>query len=200
MPTAAWLLVAWALALGINFVPAFMPPTWAVLATFHVARPGIPLLALTVGGAAMSAVGRLVLALVSRRAGRAPPDGDRENAEALSDFLARHGRWSLVIAFAYCLGPFPSNPLFIAAGMGKMRLPTLGVVFFASRAIADTAWVWLAARASRSLGETFEGIFTSWQPLVLQLLALVAVVLIFRLPWARWLGHGRRRFSKTHRP
>jgi membrane protein DedA with SNARE-associated domain len=196
LPPIVFLLAAWALALGINFVPAFMPPTWAVLATFHVARPAIPLLALTVGGAAMSAVGRLILALLSRKAGHALPDTDQANAEALGDFLARHSNWSLVIAFGYCLGPFPSNPLFIAAGMGRMRLPTLGLVFFCSRAIADTVWVWAAARASRSLADTFGGIFTSWQPLVLQVVALVAVVLVFRLPWARWLGHGRRRFSR----
>jgi hypothetical protein len=34
---APWLLV-WLLAAAINVVPAFMPPTWALLAYFHIGR------------------------------------------------------------------------------------------------------------------------------------------------------------------
>jgi hypothetical protein len=36
MSTLVALLAAWAVAFAINLVPAFMPPTWSVLALFHV--------------------------------------------------------------------------------------------------------------------------------------------------------------------
>src|SRR5262245_3671064 len=89
MPT---LLAAWGIALLINVVPAFMPPTWSVLAVIHgTSHP--PLLLLTVGGAAASAVGRTMLALASGKLGRFLPKTDRGNAEALRESCNRHRRW-----------------------------------------------------------------------------------------------------------
>lgn len=181
------LLLAWAIALVINVVPAFMPPTWSVLAIFHVVS-NPPLLLLTVGGAAASALGRTVLALGSRRFSRVLPATDRKNAEALGEFVNRHRRWREPIFFFYCLAPLPSNPLFIAAGVGKIPLLGVTLAFFASRAIADTFWVWTAGQVSRNVGGLFVHQLTDWKAIVLQVLGLVTVVLLFRLPWAKWLG------------
>jgi len=135
--------IAWATAFLINLVPAFMPPTWAVLAVFHITSD-VPLLPLTIGGAAASAGGRYLLALGTRQLDQFLPDGDRRNAEALGGFLCRHSRWSVVIVFLGCLGPLPSNALFIACGLGRVRLSPIVVAFFLSRAIADSLWVWSA--------------------------------------------------------
>ena len=62
------LAVALAVVFAANVVPAFMPPTWAILTTF-VVRLGLPLPALVLGGAVAAAAGRTVLALASRRFG-----------------------------------------------------------------------------------------------------------------------------------
>lgn len=181
------LLFAWGIALVINLVPAFMPPTWSVLAIFHVlSRP--PLLLLTAGGAAASALGRVGLALLSRRFRDLLPESDRRNAEALSGFVNRHHRWREAIVFGYCLGPFPSNAIFIAAGVGRMPLLPVTVAFFLSRAIADTLWVWAAGKVSANVGGLFVTQVTDWKAIAVQVAALVVVVLFFRLPWAKWLG------------
>jgi membrane protein YqaA with SNARE-associated domain len=181
------MLAAWAIALVINVVPAFMPPTWSVLAVFHI-MAGPPLLSLTVGGAAASAVGRVGLALLCRRFGDKLPETDRTNARALGQFVNRHRRWREAIVFFYCLGPLPSNPLFIAAGIGRVPLLPVTIAFFVARAIADTFWVWSAGKVSDDLGDVFLKNVTSWQAAAIQLAALALVVLIFRLPWAKWLG------------
>lgn len=186
--TALLLLAAWSIVFVVNIAPAFMPPTWAVLATFHIARPELPLLPLTIGGAAMSSLGRSRLALLSRAGGRFLPERDRQNAEALGALFQRHQRLGLVVLFGYCLGPLPSNALFIAAGLGRVRLTVVTATFFVSRAIADTFWVWGAGRASGSLTKTFEEYLTSWQAIVLQLATIAAVIVIIRLPWTRWLA------------
>ncbi len=178
---------AWLIVFLVNLAPAFMPPTWAVLATFHIATPELPLLPLTIGGAAMSAAGRTQLARLSRRAGRVLPETDRRNAEALGELFARHQRLGLVLLFGYCLGPLPSNALFMAAGLGRIRLRALALTFFVSRAIADTFWVWGAGRASHSLTTTFEQYVASWQAVLLQVVALALVIVVIRLPWTRWL-------------
>lgn len=181
------LLAAWAVVFVINIVPVFMPSSWTVMAAFKILG-GLPLLPLTIGGAAMSALGRVVLALLSRRFGRRLPETDRKNAEALGAFIERHPRWRILIVFGYCLGPFPSNPLFIAAGVSRLRLLPVAVTFFISRAIADTFWVWTAGKVAGGVQGTFRDQVTSWQAIALQLGSLALLVLVFRLPWAKWLG------------
>jgi membrane protein DedA with SNARE-associated domain len=191
MPALLALLLCWAIVLVINVVPAFMPPSWAVMAVFRLAGD-LPLLPLTIGGALMSALGRAALALLSRRAGGKLPDKDRENAEALGQFIGRHRRWRFLIVFGYCLGPLPSNPVFIAAGVGEVPLLGVTIAFFLSRAIADTFWVWTAGKISEGLGDVFLQQVTSWKSIAVQVVTLILLVLVFRLPWARWLGLRRR--------
>jgi membrane protein YqaA with SNARE-associated domain len=181
------LLIAWGIALVINVVPAFMLPTWSVLAIIHVTSDQ-PLLLLTVGGAAASACGRILLALGSRGLGGHLPKKDRENAEALGELCNRHRRWREAIFFGYCLAPLPSNPLFIAAGVGRVALLPVVLAFFAARAIADTFWVWTAGKISEGAGSLFKEQLTSWKAIVVQIAALLVVVMLFRLPWVRWLG------------
>lgn len=191
MSVLAGMLLAWLVAFVINIVPAFMPPTWSVLAAFHIVG-SLPLLPLTIGGAFVSALGRMILAKLSAHGKRFLGKTDRANAEALGEFVNRHRRWRDAIFFLYCLGPFPSNPLFIAAGVGRIPLIPVTISFFISRAIADTFWVWTAKNVSRNAGTLFTKQLTSWQSIVLQVVALLSVVLVFRLPWARWLGIGTR--------
>ncbi len=180
-------LAAWVIALAINVVPAFMPPTWAMLAVFH-ASTDVPLLVLTVGGAFFSAVGRVVLAVGAQLLRGVLPESDVQNATALGEFVNRHRAWRFAIVFLYCLGPFPSNPIFIAAGIGRIPLLPVTAAFFLSRVIADTFWVWTASAVSRNASGLFVDSFTSSGSIALQGAALCAVVLFLRLPWARWFG------------
>lgn len=186
----AW-LATMAIVFFVNLMPAFVPPTWAVLAVVH-ASTDIPLLVLTVPGPAASAAGRVVLAWESRSLRRFVPPSDRANADALADWVNAHPRWRFVSVFLYCLGPFPSNPLFIAAGIGRIPLPGVVLAFYLSRVIADTFWVWTAGVAVRNIASLFVDALTSWQGLTVQVLALLLVVVVLRLPWARWIGGARR--------
>jgi uncharacterized membrane protein YdjX (TVP38/TMEM64 family) len=189
MDTLLTLGLAWVVSLILNLAPAFMPPTWAVLAVFKVTR-GLPLLPLTIGGAAASAAGRVGLALLSQKLGAHLPASDRRNAEAIGAFIRNHGHWSAVIVFLGCLGPLPSNAIFIAAGLGRISLRPVVIAFFLSRAVADTFWVMAAGRVSQSAQGLFREQITSWPAIALQVGALFLVVGALRLPWARWLGAG----------
>ncbi len=202
------LLLAWAIVAAINVAPAFMPASWAVLALFRI-RADPPLLPLTLGGALASTLGRLLLAVGSRRLAAYLPDRDRRNAEALGAFVNRNRARRELLVFLYCLGPFPSNPLFIAAGLGRIPLRPVALAFFLSRAVADTFWVWTADTVSTGLGDVFLRTFKSWYSLTAQIAALLAVVLVLRLPWARWLrvsdtafaqGNGERVTSSQSDP
>ncbi len=66
MSTLAQLGVALAVIFAVNLLPAFGPPTWAVLVFFSLDFD-LPAVPLVLGGALAAAAGRLVLANGARR-------------------------------------------------------------------------------------------------------------------------------------
>src|SRR5260370_444289 len=60
------LLLVVAVVFGVNLLPVFGPPTWALLVFFRFRYPEIPAPALIVAGAVAAASGRLLLALAPR--------------------------------------------------------------------------------------------------------------------------------------
>lgn len=190
MTTFLWLLVAWVTAFAISIVPAFMPPMWAVLTAFRVGT-GVPLVPLAVGGAVGGALGRFVLAELTRWMAPRLPERSRRNAEALGAWFDRHSRRrrgaAVAYAAAYTAGPFPSNALFIAAGAGRIPAAPLALGYGLAHLVTDLLWVWVGATAAGSARELLSGTFTNWWSLALQLAGVAVILAVFRLPWARWL-------------
>jgi membrane protein DedA with SNARE-associated domain len=150
-------------------------------------REHLPLLPLTVGGAVASAAGRVALARLANLAGDRLPDKDRKNALALATFMDKHPRWQDAIVVAYSLGPLPSNSLFIAAGLGRLRLRRVVLWFCVCRAISNTIWVSTVSVATRSMGDIFRNALTSPRSIATQIVSAVLVIAVVRLPWATWL-------------
>ena len=91
-----WLLI-WLLTVGLNVVPAFMPPTWALLAYFRV-QYDLDVWALALVGAFSATTGRAVLALASQAAGeRIVPTRWRANIRALVTTIRSRPAFSLPI-------------------------------------------------------------------------------------------------------
>ena len=106
-----------------------MPPTWAVLAYFHLYHQ-LPTLPLAIVGALGSTTGRGLLALGSRAFGaRFLPESWRVNIETLVEMLQSQPTLAFSSLALFTLGPFPSNQLFIAAGIAKAPLPPILLVF-----------------------------------------------------------------------
>jgi hypothetical protein len=189
---AAGLVLGWLAAFLISIVPALMPPMWAVLAAFVVGLD-VPLLPLGIGAGVTAAAGRLVLARISRELTPILSETDQRNAEALGEWFGRRGARKWFFVALYCLGPFPSNVLFIAAGAGRIRALPVAGIYAATRAVSDTFWAWVAVSTARGARDILEGSVAGWRGIALQLVSAAAVVLLFRLPWARWLGIDPRR-------
>ncbi|TAK63498.1 MAG: hypothetical protein EPO22_06545 [Dehalococcoidia bacterium] len=183
---------AMALAFAINLAPAFMPSTWMVMAFFYI-RFDLPLLVLTLGSAVASALGRMVLAWESHAFSRRFMPGQRQDLDELGAFLDEHRQVIGPAVFLYALSPLPTNNLFIAAGMTGVSMTAVVAGFVASRMIANTFWVWTTHKAFDSLGSLFTDAMTGPIGITLEIAGLVAVVLTFRLPWARWLRRATRR-------
>jgi len=184
--TVLLICAACALAFAINLVPAFMPATWMVLAFFYI-RFDLPLLLLVLGGTLASAAGRTLLARGSTLFKRRFMIREQSDLDDLGAFLDRHRRYAGLAVFGYSLSPLPTNNLFIAAGMVEIRLGWVVGGFIAARLFANTFLVWTTHAAFESLGGVFEGALSGPLALALEAMSVISIVLLYRLPWARWL-------------
>ncbi|HVL25188.1 MAG TPA: hypothetical protein VM450_13955, partial [Thermomicrobiales bacterium] len=164
-----WLVVA-VVVIVLNVVPAFMPPTWAVLAYFHV-QSDYPVIPLALLGTACAMAGRALLALLSRRYGtRLVPKRWQANIASLVDAIGEHKLASLSALGVFALGPVPSEQLFIAVGIAKARLLPVLAVFGAGRLLAYTFWVSAADTAATSLEDVLTPRFGGGVALAAQVL------------------------------
>ncbi len=184
----AFLGLAYAAVFLINLVPAFMPPTWLVLA-FFIVHFGLPLLPLALGGAVAASAGRLCLALASRRWGRGVlTESQRASLTALGGWIEQRARWAAPLAvLIYSFGPVPSNQLFMAAGLTGMRLKPIVAAFLAGRMLSYPFWAGLAYVVADTWEKLFLDKWGNPVTLALEALTLMGLVLFTRVPWSRVL-------------
>ena len=188
MSVAATLLLAWGVVFLVNLVPAFMPPTWSILAFFLI-QFDLPLLPLALGGAVAATLGRLALALGARWLGpRVLPEDTLRNLTDLGAFLRTRQRWVGPAVLLYSFGPIPSNQLFMAAGLARVDLRVVGGAFFVGRVVSYTLFSHAADKAVDSLADVFAQSVTSPPMLLLELASLAILVAIAKIPWGRLLG------------
>lgn len=161
--------------LAVNLIPAFGPPTWALLVYFRL-RWSLDIIALVALGALAAGSGRLLLGLLSRRLGERLPAARRKHLEEVGRRASR-GRTKGAMALGlFALSPLPSAQLFEAAGVLKLALVPLTAAFFLGRVISYSAYL-LGANATQGtrIGDVLTQSFTSpW--LVAAELALITVL------------------------
>ena len=190
-----YLLVA-ALVFAINLLPAFGPPTSAVLVavTLNFDLEPAPLI---VCGAVAAASGRLVLATVSRRLRPRLSEERRANLAAAEALLLGNRAKAAAGLGLFALSPVPSGQLFVAAGLLEVRLIPLTVAFFCGRIVSYTIYVVGASAVEDSVGDAFAESLTSPIGIVIQLLALAGLVALLRVDWVSLLA--RRERSRVNR-
>jgi membrane protein YqaA with SNARE-associated domain len=180
-----WLLVA-PVTILVNAIPVFAPPTWVVMAYFHVAR-GLLVWPLAAVGAVTAAAGRGLLALGIRAGGeRVVPATWRANTRALAAVIRARKMWSLPTLALFLLSPVPSG-LFIAAGIGRAPLRPILACFAVGRFVSFVIWVSAADAAVASLRELLAPKLGAGMATTAQLAGLVVLIVVMRIDWARHL-------------
>jgi membrane protein YqaA with SNARE-associated domain len=183
-------LVLAGVVFGVNMLPAFGPPTWAVLVFFRL-QSSLAAVPLVLIGALAAAAGRLILAFGSGRL-RPRLSAERvEHLEAARDALAGNRKRAAAGLGLFALSPVPSAQLFVAAGLVGAPLVPLTAAFFAGRLVSYSIYVAGASAAKHSLGSIVQDSFTSPLGIALQVLMLVGLVALLRVDWSRILT-GRR--------
>ncbi|HWN72873.1 MAG TPA: hypothetical protein VNN15_03580 [Solirubrobacterales bacterium] len=174
-------LAQFAVALGvifaINLLPAFGPPTWAVLVFFSLDFD-LPAVPLVLGGALAAASGRFLLANGARRLRPRFSAARRERLDRAEAALSADRRRTAAGLGLFALSPVPSGQLFVAAGLMTVPLLPLTAAFFAGRLVSYSIYVSAASLADRSLGGIVTDALTSPLGMGLQLAMLVALAVL----------------------
>jgi membrane protein YqaA with SNARE-associated domain len=185
----SFLLLA-AVVFAVNLLPAFGPPTWAVLVFFRL-QSSLPAVPLVLIGALAAASGRLVLATVSRRLRHHLSKQRVEHLEAARDAILGGRKRAVAGLGLFALSPLPSAQLFVAAGLVAAPLVPLTAAFFTGRLVSYSIYVGAASAAKHSLGSILRDSFTSPAGIAVQVVMLVGLVALLRVDWARILTRGR---------
>jgi hypothetical protein len=177
------LLIAIGVVFGINLLPAFGPPTWAVLVYFRFRYSDVPAPVLIVAGAVSSAAGRTLLALAFRVLGRWLPAKRTENLEVLGRALGQ-SRGGLLSSFVFfAVAPVPSAQMFEAVGLARVRLVPIVGAFFAGRLVSYSIYVGVASAAHKPLANIFRKGFASPEAIATQVIAVAVLVAIVLIDW-----------------
>jgi uncharacterized membrane protein YdjX (TVP38/TMEM64 family) len=177
MSELAQYLLAIAVVFAVNLLPAFGPPTWAVLVFFSLDFD-LPKVPLVLGGALAAALGRFVLANGARRVRPRLSEGRRASLDRAQAAVSRDRPRAIGGLALFALSPVPSGQLFVAAGLMTVRLLPLTIAFFAGRLVSYSIYVSAATIAERSLGGVALDALTSPLGLALQIAMLVALAIL----------------------
>lgn len=182
------LLTLFAIVFGVNLLPAFGPPTWAILVLYVLNTDIHPGLLIPVAATA-AASGRLLLALGFRLLGNRLPKKYRDNLAAARAALEKNRRNTFLALGLFALSPVPSAQLFEAAGLAGVRLLPFTIAFFLGRTISYSIYVFTAAGLkATSLSDTFREAITSPWGIALQVLMLIGLFLLAKVNWAKLLS------------
>jgi hypothetical protein len=177
MSTLAQLAIAVGVVFAVNLLPAFGPPTWAVLVFFSLDFD-LPAVPLVIGGALAAASGRFVLANASRRLRPRLSAARVEHLDRAQAALSANRLRTAAGLGLFAISPVPSGQLFVGAGLMTVPLLPLTAAFFAGRLVSYSIYVGAASIAEKSLGSVLLDALTSPLGMALQIAMLIGLALL----------------------
>ena len=171
-------------------MPAFAPPTWAVLVLFSL-NTDLHSIVIVAVGAVFAGTGRYLLARATGLFRNRISKKSLANLEAAQTLLTENTSRKLFTIGMFVLSPLPSAQLFEAAGLMGVRLLPLTIAFFSGRIVTYNFYVFGASELkAHGIGELVAKEFTSIWAILFQLVMIASVVLLARIDWKRFLPKG----------
>lgn len=171
-------------------MPAFGPPTWALLVFLSLSFQLHPALLVPIGAASATA-GRVVLALVTGAFRSRLSPRRVASLEALRDAVTERPHRALIGLGLFLVSPLPSNQLFMAAGLLAAPLRPLAAAFFVGRLVAYSVYAGGAVFARARIGDLLLERLSSPGAIALQLGSLALLGVLMAVDWAKVLGRRR---------
>ena len=170
-----------------NLMPAFAPPTWAVLVLFSLNTNLHPIVIVAVG-AVFAGTGRYLLARGTGLFRNRISKKSLANLEAAQSLLTENTSRKVLTIGLFVLSPLPSAQLFEAAGLMGVRLLPLTIAFFSGRLVTYNFYVFGASELkAHGIGELITKEFRSVWAILFQVLMITSVVLLTRINWKKYL-------------
>jgi uncharacterized membrane protein YdjX (TVP38/TMEM64 family) len=165
----------------INIIPAFMPPTWVVLAMAKINDSSADPLLLTVIGALSSTAGRAVLAFYSSFFRKFFSKELEAHSEQIKLFFENKGKELFVGTFIYSLSPFPSNLIFIANGLTKTDPKPVFSAFFLGRLVSYFVLIGISGGIFATLNNYFKD-----ESLIRTIFDILGILAAFSILFVDW--------------
>jgi membrane protein DedA with SNARE-associated domain len=91
----------------------------------------------------------------------------------------------LMISYAFI--PIPSNHVFIAAGLAKVKYKLLATSFFIGRLISYTFWVHLTSKLADNLTDLFSSHYAKAGSVVVEILGIGILYMLGNVGWKKIL-------------
>jgi membrane protein YqaA with SNARE-associated domain len=142
-------------AFFFDVVPFPFPPAFTIMVTLQILYD-LNIWAVIFIGVAGSILGRYVLTLyIPKLAGKIFKRAKTEDIEFLGNQMHEKGWRSQVMILAYSLLPLPTTPLFLAAGIARLKPIKIIPAFFVGKFISDTIAVTLGNYATKKRKSNF---------------------------------------------
>ncbi len=169
-------------ALLFDVVPIPFPPAFTIMVSLQIMF-GLNIWLVIVIGVVGSILGRYILTLyIPLLAGRIFKRSKNEDVQFLGKKMKEKGWRSQLVIVAYSLLPLPTTPLFVAAGMAKIRALYIIPAFFIGKFTSDTITVHLGKYASEHAKNMIEGAL-SWKSITSLVVGLLLLCALLFVDW-----------------
>ena len=181
-------------AFVFDVVPFPFPPAFTIMVFMQIYF-GLNLWTVIVIGVLGSIAGRYVLTLyIPYIAGNLFNPEKNEDVHYLGKILKHKGWKSQLVIIAYSLLPLPTTPLFVAAGMAKMRPIFIIPAFFIGKFTSDALMVNLGMYGAENADKLIHTAF-SWQSLLSLGLGLFLICALLFIDWRTLIQHNRLKLN-----
>lgn len=174
-------VLAFVIVFAVNLVPAFAPPTWAVLVLIRL-NSQLAVVPLVILGALAAASGRFVLASAAQHFSGRLSEKRQARLREVREWLVQHRHRAFGGLALFTISPLPSGQLFVAAGLLKLPLLPCTAAFFAGRIVSYAIYVGGASAVNESWGHLATDALRSPTGIALQLAFTLAVSVLPMLP------------------
>ncbi|RKS50508.1 membrane protein DedA with SNARE-associated domain [Gillisia mitskevichiae] len=169
-------------ALLFDIVPFPFPPAFTIMMSIQIIF-GLNVWAVIIIGVAGSVLGRYILLLYAPLlANKYLKESKNNDIQFIGDKM-RDNKWKgQVIILAYSLLPLPTTPLFLWAGISRLKPIYIIPAFIIGKFTSDSIALHLGKYASENIDSLIENIF-SWQSIASLVLSIVFLFCLFFIDW-----------------
>lgn len=148
-----------------DVVPFPSPPAFTVMVFLQIMF-NLNIWLVILCGVSGSILGRYVLTLyIPKIAGKIFNPTKNEDVQYLGKILKEKGWKSQLVIVAYSLLPLPTTPLFVAAGMAKVKPFYIIPAFFIGKFTSDTVLVYFGKYSTLNAENVLQGSY-QWQSII----------------------------------